>query len=152
MFSHWGSVNSPHEEQAITGLMSSTPRARVTTEMSGHRPKSDRRRSDARSGMNEAWEDAAEDDEDRPGRLLHQAVIYKNVELLQVGGMKLPRLHYTSLYFEIESFSQKSKVLPSLCTLYRRIFFKATRSKKLTHQTNGEGGKERRSHLIEPCL
>ena len=84
MFSHWGSVSSPHEEQAITGPMSSTPRARVTTEMSGHRPKSDRRRSDARSGMNEAWEDAAEDDEDRPGRLLHQAVIYKNVELLQV--------------------------------------------------------------------
>ena len=64
--------------------MSTTPRARgATTDMSG-RAKSDRKRSDARGATNDAWEDVGEEEEDRPGRLLHQAVIYKNVELLQV--------------------------------------------------------------------
>ena len=60
---------------------------RATDGASGRGSKDNRKRSgagDARASVRDMAEEVGEEEEDRPGRLLHQAAIYNNVELLQV--------------------------------------------------------------------
>ena len=101
MFGHWANLNSPHEEEVAAVGMASHSRGRKFDAGGGGGGgrgggggggKGEKRRSgDARQGgvtkenAREMYGDNAEDDdEERPGRLLHQAAIYNNVELLQV--------------------------------------------------------------------
>ena len=98
MFGHWANLNSPHEEEVAAVGMTSHSRGRKFDAGGGGRGgagggKGEKRRSgDASQGgvtkenAREMYGDnnAEDDDEERPGRLLHQAAIYNNVELLQV--------------------------------------------------------------------
>ena len=89
MFGHWAAAVSPREEEE-SATMANHSRSRAGDPA---RRTPDGRRGGAggedrggrETGRDPTWADVdAEDEEERPGRLLHQAAIYNNVELLQV--------------------------------------------------------------------
>ena len=107
MFGHWAAAVSPREEEE-SATMANHARNRASD--------FDRGTSDGRRGggsedrgcrdttRDPTWADlGAEDEEERPGRLLHQAAIYNNVELLQVFNVPgLPLVRVVSRFYSKE--------------------------------------------------
>ena len=88
MFGHWAAAVSPREEEENATMANHARNragdpARGTPD--GRRGGGGEDRCSRDTGRDPTWADlGAEDEEERPGRLLHQAAIYNNVELLQV--------------------------------------------------------------------